>query len=377
MAKKHTPEITVNDHHLRSIADEDWNTINAIRNQAKLTWGEFFHKCKDYSNGIQYIMDAPEFNKALKLDVNTAMGLIREWLENARQNWVITQDLTAPHPHGYTLEQCRTVLDLLKDNPWQGKPAIVMGAGPSLLQNHLLEQLAASHFGGPVLSCGHSLKWCYERGVYPHFSNIIDSNEKLLGFIDDPIIDVHCQKTKMIFANSVNPWVIKRWKGERYFILTSVPNNLIPNVDNVVSDLLPHLPMMDTGGNSGAFMYALAALLKCDPICTIGIDFSYPEGTPYEETQYHMAWMQSVGTAYKDEADMIQQIYHHGTHPVFKTKYYTDFVYEVFLSTFTEMAKIYRKQAGITTINATEGGAIAGPDILCMTFRDFLEEYSE
>jgi len=357
------------DRKITKVEDRYWNFFNRIRKGFKLSWNQVFKRFSLYGNGIIYIFQAPpEITKHLQLDINTVIGLTDLWVNNIRDNW------NAIHE-----EPWRTILFLRKYGHYAGKPAIVIGAGPSLLEHDHLKRLARADFPGPIISTSHSLKWCYEKGVIPEMSAIVDGNrEKIVKFIDDPVVEAHMKETKMVFCASAASNAVERWKGERFFFLSPIPNNIFPNIDRVMWQFVPHLPVMDTGGNCGAFCVNLAAFLGCSPIILLGLDYAYPEGFPYEKTQYYDAWMQSVGEGrpYPDIETMHEQIFEHQVHPTFKNRYYTDFVYRVFLHNFREAMTVYPDQIGFKVINATEGGAIHGKNIQCMTFKKALKLYS-
>ncbi len=354
------------DHHIKGVTNAEWDAFNEVRAKYKLTWRDVFHRFAVYMNGIHYIFQAPdEITKQTQLDLNTVMGLIQLWTHNMRDNCKdISPDVDVSR---------------LKDSwPHLGKPAIVIGAGPTLQQHHHLEHLKAANFKGPVFSTAHSLKWCLEAGIVPDVVSIVDASDKIAGFLDDPLIDKYADDITMVFINSTHRACVDRWKGsKRYWFVSGIPQNLIPNVDTVLTDIFYDLSPLETGGNSGTALMCLAWYLGCNPVGLLGLDFAYPKGFPYDQTQYHFAWRESIGEgkAYKDEADLIAQIYHPYTHPYFKTECYTDFVYDVFRKAFDTITKDYKKHFGVQAINCTGGGAVYNSHIKCMSLDRFLEKY--
>jgi hypothetical protein len=349
-----------------SVGDTAFDAFNEIRIRHHLTWNEVFERFLTYQNGIEYIFSAPpEMTKERRLDLNTVMGLIDLWIGNIRENWS-------------TIHSSPTIQEI--SGTYKDLPALVIGAGPTVRDRGHLLTLKEYEFPGPILVTAHALKGCLEAGIVPTHSHIVDANEeKILRFIDDPLVDDYADRIKMILCVSVHPTVVNRWKGPKYFFFSGVPQDLIPNVDKLISTFIPNIPGIDTGGNAGSSGISLALGLGCNPICTIGLDFAYPKGTPYSETQYHDAWMQSVGEGkpYPTEVDMIKKVYHPYKHPIFKTECYTDFVYEVFAKSTVDMVKHYTTVYNRTIINATEGGAFNSSHLKCMKFRTFLDRYAK
>jgi len=350
------------DRHI-SVYENDFEAFNKIRKKYSLSWPEVFKRFSIYQNGIEYIFSAPgEMSKQLRLDLNTVMGLISMWINNIRGNW-------------YEIDNSPDISELLKDNIYHGRCAVTIAAGPSLKERDHLKLLHDNPGNRVIFSTAHSLISCLEAGVIPDFTAVVDGSPKMLPFIDHPLVDKYADDIKIIFCSSVDPGVVKRWKGkQKYFFMSGIPENLVPNVDTFLCFLLPKLTQLDTGGNSGAFNFSLAAYLGCGPIAMIGMDLSHPKGHPYEQTQYFEAYSQSIGREYKGRKDMIEKCYTDVHHDFFNTDSYMDFVYEVFLQSLLNMAK-YNAENGIKMINCTEGGVVQGDNIECMKFIEFLKEW--
>lgn len=358
------------DKHIPGVDEEDWAAFNKIRNKYELSWADVFKRFSMYSNGVEYIFSAPgEMSKQLRLDLNTIMGLMSKWLTNIKDNW------NAIHTNP-------DISEIL--NTYQGKKALVIGAGPSLKERKHLQVLRESDLKDLVIfSTLHSLKWCLEEGIVPQFTGVVDASELMVNFIDSPLVDEHADEMTLICCATTHPEVLKRWTGKKlYFFRSSIPQNILPNTDVFLSILLPKLTELSTGGNSSSSMYCIANYLGCNPIGMIGTDFGYPKGFPYDQTMYYHAYAQSIGAGgkegYKDAQDMIAKCYEDFYHPVFKTDGYFDFVYSVFRNSLFEMVKFNKKQnPDHRLINCTEGGTIYTEDgsIECMTLQELLNGF--
>jgi len=348
------------------VSDLYWNNLQKFRRKHNLTWDEACKQFYLYQNGLDYIFSAPRnLTKAMRLDLNTVMALATEWIDAARANWTVI------HSRG----SIRQLLDTdIKDSP-----CIAIGAGPSLQLRNSLAQIKQSKFQeeGYVIATLHALKWCLEAGVVPDFTMCMDSNDKMLPFIDHDIVRQHVKDITLLGSCSMNPAMLRSWVewggGKMYFCQTQANQILIPNFDTFMSVLLPDFPVVDSGGNAGTSCMTVMAGLDANPVALVGIDFGYPKGHPYDQSMYYGAYIRSVGKEYKDVQDMIEKVYKDFHHPVFGTDYYYDFVYGVFRRSLHEIAKEYKMKFGHKLFNCTEGGTVYSPEAIeCVPLSEFL-----
>jgi len=112
-------------------------------------------------------------------------------------------------------------------------------------------------------------------------------------------------------------------------------------------------PYIDRSSNVGLFCWKFAwDYLACRQVVLVGMDHAKPEG-----------WKPviPVGINLGDCFELCE-------HPVFKTKQYLDPIFQHFRDEFLEAAA----KSPCDTINVTEGGAIYGKNIKCMSFKDYL-----
>ena len=350
---------------LPKIDDEHWDSFNAVRKKHNLSWSQVFERFQIYQNGIEYIFSAPgEMTKQLRLDLNTIMGLMSQWLTNIKDNW-------------YIIDKSPDISEI--QNAYKGKTAIIVAAGPSLKDGNYPQELLKSGVNledTVIFSTLHSLKWCLENGIVPQFTGVVDASDLMVEFINSPLVDEHADEITMICCASTHPDVFKKWKGKKIFFFRSgIPQNILPNTDTFLSILMPKLTELSTGGNSGASMYSIATFLGCSKIGLIGFDFGYPKEFPYEQTKYYHAYSSSIDTKYKDVQAMISDCYTDFYHPVFKKAAYYDFVYEVFRNSLFEIVKYNKKlDPEHRLVNCTGHGTIYTEDgsIECMTLKEFL-----
>lgn len=354
------------DKHIPGVDEEDWVAFNKVRNKYELSWKDVFKRFSLYQNGIEYIFSAPgEMSKQLRLDLNTIMGLMSQWLTNIKDNW-------------YMIDKNPDISEI--HNAYKGKKALLIAAGPSLEERKYPQVLHEANLKDTIIfSTLHSLKWCLENGIVPQFTGVVDASDLMVNFIDSPLVDEHADEMTLMCCASTHPEVLKKWKGKKIFFFRSgIPQNILPNTDTFLSILLPKLTELETGGNSGSSMYSIANFLGCNPIGMIGFDFGYPKGYPYDQTKYYHAYSTSIGAGkeYRDVQTMIRECYTDFHHPVFKKDAYYDFVYEVFRNSLFEMVKFHKNQnPEHRLINCTGQGTIYTEDgsIECMTLQEFLE----
>jgi hypothetical protein len=351
------------------VEDKSFNAVNKVREKYDLEWNEFFRRLAMYESGLHYIFTAPkDFTKSVILDHNTVMGLIPLWVMN------IARNLTDPNAPP-------DIMKLKEKLHTEGRACIAIAAGPSVqLRGHLQQLHAARKCGykGLVFCAAHALRGALEAGVIPDVVVVVDGNdEKIPVFFQHEIVARYVKDMNLASCISVSPKTLDAWgKKNIYFFRTSIPGNMLPNVDTLISTMFGQYPELDSGGNNGAAMYSLACLLGCSECAMIGFDLGYPKGTPYEDTMYFNAYCGSIGEHYKDVPDMIERCYEDFHHPVFDTDYYFDFVYAVFRDCFFEMTQAYQKHFGTKAVNCTEGGTVYCEGLECIPLKDFIDRHS-
>lgn len=352
--------------HIPAVDTTYWDIFNNKRKEHSISWNEVFRRFSVYGNGIEYIFDAPsEITDTTQLDLNTVQGLINKWIYNIYDNIATLKENKGIH------ELPRLEADT---------PVLTIGNGPEIYNKPHLRMLSESNFqknGGIVISTSHSLKRCLECCVIPDYTLVVDGDEKLTAFFDHAIIDNYADQITGAFAASAHHSTVERWKGPKVFFRSQVPSTILPNVDTLIATLLRDTCELDSGGNSGGACYNLGLFLGSKIAAMIGMNYGFGHDVPKEDTHYYPAFMRSVGEGkeYKDVDAMIKKCFTDHHHNFFDTDCYTDFVYEVFLESFNNLADFFAQSVGVRTINCTEGGSIQGDNIECMWFKDFLDEF--
>ena len=344
-----------------SVSDEFFTPFDAMREQFGYSWEQVFRRFLMYRPGIQYIFSAPDkFEGGVMLDTSTVMNLIPMWIENIRQNWDYLKSSINNMPNAV------------------GRTAITISAGPSAVKHNHFQLLAESGFqekGGLIISTSHSLLNCLKAGIIPDMVSNVDGSVRIRDYLDNPLIIKHIPEIPMVLTASSSHDVVKFWAdhgGKMYFFRNSIPENVLPNVDKFLSSMLPDLPTIDTGGNSGSFTVNLAIVLGCKTVCTIGLDLSNQMNVPVRSTAYWHRFVENLGHLDIDTlAELKERAYTQYHHTVFDTDCYFDDVFKVYRESLLGAAEYYAN-VGINLINASEEGCVEGPGIKCMQFADFL-----
>lgn len=349
--------------HIPEIPDEHWDVFNEIRKAHKETWAGTFERLNNYQDWVNHLFNLPkESSDSDKVNAVTVTNLLPLWLDNLQQN--LLEDIKIPN------------INEIENGVEPGTPGLVIGAGPSLLANNHLSILHDSIFykehKGVIISTAHSLKDCLDAGVVPDYVTVIDANSVMMKFIDYDIVDEFIDEVTGIFSVEVHPSVLKRWKGEKLFFLSMIPDTTVPNVQAVLTGLFPNLTELDCLANCGSFSWNVARYIGCNPIAFIGMDFAFKPDYPIKDTPYYNAYRPS----YESEKAMVEVCYQFHTHSFFGTNCYTDFVYNSFWKTSSGVFKAYKEKYGLITQNCTEGGIIDDEEAVeCLWFKDWLEQW--
>lgn len=352
--------------HIPAINDEHWNAFNVVRKKYNETWGDTFERFYNYMELTEHFFTLPkEVDRGAKTNAVTVMYYLPMWLENMYINFI--------KAHVSDIRDIKELRGIAK----KGTAALVVGAGPSLWKYDHAKMLAESDFyndhKGAIFVVSRSLKACLDAGVVPDYVTVVDAEDVMVEHFDYDIVDEHSDEIVGIFSAHTHPDVLERWHGEKIFCLSSIPDVTIPNVQGVISGLFPNLTEFNTGAHVGAFSWNMAVFMGYNPVAMIGLDCGFMPDLPIEETPYYNAYRPSHPTL----QDMIDKCYHFHTHSFFKNNCYTDDAHYGFMETCVALAKLAKKQLGVTTFNCTGGGVIDDPAIENMHFADWLKSFED
>jgi hypothetical protein len=242
---------------------------------------------------------------------------------------------------------------------FQGRPAVIVSAGPSLEKNmHLLKELDQRAL---IIAVDTSTKPLLQAGITPHVvvtGDPQEANSRHLRGVDLP-------QTYLIAEPQSPIASLRGWTGPKF--ICSFHDNMMQWIDRV----LGHRGHVLVWGSVAVMAYDVAVKLGADPIVFIGQDLSFPGGRTY-----------AGGTFFETEDR--QQM----TVDELKTKgavliEMTD-IYGQSVQTNRQMFAYYNflkgrmvqpEVRGRRIINATEGGILQGENIMVMPFRQAIDEH--
>lgn len=162
------------------------------------------------------------------------------------------------------------------DDQFRDKPALVVGAGPSLNDAIPLLKDVLDRF--VIISTGTALTPLREAGIKPDLVMAVDASYLVQRQFTTP-----CDDLFFVGSTIVCPEVPGRFKGEFYTLLESNPiDQWIRSVSTVDGDLM-------AGGTVTACAMHLAKQMGCNPVLTVGLDLAYgSDGCSHASgTMYH------------------------------------------------------------------------------------------
>jgi hypothetical protein len=282
-----------------------------------------------------------------------------------------------------------------------GERAVVIAAGPSIKRQDPITEIKRAGFEGAIVVTESAIYYSLRNGVIPDlivtldphstrivrwfgdpnltaqrleeddyyrrqdmdaaFADEMRLNEELLG-----LLDKHGKNMRIALATSASQAVVDRVLSAGMEIYWWNPMLDDPDAaDSRTMELfdLNGLPCINAGGNVGAAAWMIShAVLGRKHVALTGMDFSYYDETPYENTQYYREALELVG------ADKLDDLFIRIHNPHINAWFYTDPAYMWYRQSFLEMAN----DADCKTYNCTGGGILFGEGIEFLPLTAFL-----
>ena len=250
----------------------------------------------------------------------------------------------------------------------EGRPAIVVSAGPSLRRN--LDLLADPRLRERVvvIAVQTVLKTMLARGIRPDFVTALDHHEISRRFYEG-LTPADVKGVTLVVEPKANP-----------AILDAFPGRIICSEDElaegVLGDMARHHGAIAPGATVAHLAYHLARHMGCDPVILIGQDLGFTDGQYYAPgAAIHQVWsgeLSGLRTLEMFEWERIVRSRHrlHKAADPEGRPIYTD---EQMLTYLVQFERHFEADAsrGRTTIDATEGG-VAKRHTIARPLRDTL-----
>lgn len=198
------------------------------------------------------------------LDVRTVGAFSSEWLLNAIDNLPLSLG-------------CARVDGLKGVNA--GRPALVVGAGPSLDKS--LDWIAEASGKVMTICVGTALKSLLAKGIVPDFVVVVDSDPRIARQFEgvDPALPF-----RLLAAPHVQPSLLRRFKGG----LTLFSTSLLPGM-NALLEACGALPAsLKTGGTVALTAVELARFAGSSEIVLAGLDLAMaPDGRSHSSSSVY------------------------------------------------------------------------------------------
>lgn len=242
---------------------------------------------------------------------------------------------------------------------FEGVPAIICGAGPSLDKN--IQVLSTLMNRALIFAGGTALNALNARGVMPHFGVGIDPNPDQF----TRLIRNHAYETPFLYRCRMRHDALQMVHGDRLYINGSGGYQIGKWLEKQLGNEDPI--ELEEGYNVLNFSVLFAHLMGCNPIICVGVDLAYSEGQSYASGVASHPLHNLKGnfrTKYEEE-ELIPKKDIHGF-PIFTLwKWIAESMwYTYFFDTYPDT----------TLINATEGG-IGFPKVPNLTLQEVKDKY--
>jgi hypothetical protein len=197
----------------------------------------------------------------------------------------------------------------------RGKPAIVVNAGPSLLNQ--LQALHGIQHRVHLIAVDTALTPLLKGDIVPDFVVTLDA-----GFhnaLDFNYLFTHgLEHGNMALVADVvtNPIILSHWKGPLYFSETSLEtpgseiyDSPVTPLFNLLHDCFPPVDTLASGGSISTTALELSLLLEAEPIYTTALDLSYTDYKTHVNSSSHYDNMYSSSNRLRTiESSMLEAI---------------------------------------------------------------------
>ena len=243
-------------------------------------------------------------------------------------------------------------------NKFQGKPAVLVGAGPSL--DKTIHYIPWVKDKAVLIASDAALKPLRKHGVIPDFVMALDPQEDIAKFLTG----VSHRGSILVAPTIVHPRILDLWEGTILFYNKFAPD--IPALVQIQKES-PKVGILTPGGSVLSVAYGLGFQMGASPIIFVGQDLSYDKKNIYSRSGENED--QTLGGVYAKQPENI--VYERGINgeilPTLKSM-------SVSKQWFHWAFTTWKRDIELKIVNSSEAGILT--DHCCiMPFREAIHKH--
>lgn len=155
-------------------------------------------------------------------------------------------------------------------NLFKGCPAVIIGAGPSLMENMEFLKKIYAEKSALLITAGTAYPALVKSGINPHFLGTVDASELNWELINIQAYREFHQETILLYDIITHPWILRDFQGDRAWAYS----NSSPWAGIYDSCWKTGEPISAVASVS-TFLFVLALKFGCNPIVLVGNDYAY------------------------------------------------------------------------------------------------------
>ncbi|WP_338655522.1 6-hydroxymethylpterin diphosphokinase MptE-like protein [Sporosarcina psychrophila] len=232
------------------------------------------------SKGILQIITLPIYERIYGEQINAIMKKTLETLKDKRsslatnfsfqQRWTINSIKNFP-----TVLKTPNILQDIDKSAFEGKPAIIVAAGPSL--NEEFENLRYIKENGLayIFSVGSAINALIEHGIYPDAACTYDPTERNQ-LVIQRIKDENITDIPLVFGSTVGFETLEDYPGKMLHMITS-QDTIAPQL----LDTKQAINVVMDAPSIAVVTFQLLNQLQCNPIILVGQNLGYQDNKRY------------------------------------------------------------------------------------------------
>lgn len=258
----------------------------------------------------------------------TSLSFQKRWTVNSIKNFP-------------TVLKTANILHDIDKSTFEGKPVIIVSAGPSLNEEFENLRYIKEHGLAYIFSVGSAINALIEHGIYPDAACTYDPTE-LNHHVVQKIKDNNIQNIPLVFGSSVGFESLEEYPGGMLHMIT--------NQDTISPQLLDTTQLIGIvldAPSIAVVTFQLLTQLKVNPIVLVGQNLGYQNNKRYASGIEYDFVENELNEEEKDNAFTVKDVYGNDTQ-----------TNDGFNGMRKQLEMHIRENSHIEVINTTRGGAI-------------------